>query len=112
MIRSVQTGCVTLWVVSGQEKNGRPTDEQSSKDTRFKAMVDLGQVVNIEEDADAESVAQHGIRLGPARTSVEVARLGNKSCGGMTYDAIAADVSDTHNQLIELYRYLASRVSA
>ena len=44
-----------------------------------------------------------------AHTPVDAARIGDKPYGSMAYDAIANDVLNAHNQIIELYRYLIGR---
>ncbi|MFN2329540.1 MAG: hypothetical protein ABR612_11540 [Chromatocurvus sp.] len=44
-----------------------------------------------------------------AHTPVETARIGGKPYGSMAYDAIAKDVLNAHNEIIELYRYLIGR---
>ncbi|MFO7705530.1 MAG: ATPase [Halopseudomonas sp.] len=42
-------------------------------------------------------------------TPIDIERICDKPYGAMAYDAIAEDVCSTHNQIIDLYRYLLSR---
>lgn len=69
----------------------------------------LGTVVaGFEDQADLK--AMHTMVYDySAHTLEEIAKLGGEPYGTMTYDAIAANILDSHNQIIELYRYLIGR---
>lgn len=69
----------------------------------------LGKMLaGFEEQADAKAL--HTLVYDYALHSpIDIERICDKPYGAMAYDAIAEDVCSTHNQIIDLYRYLLSR---
>ncbi|MDO8861325.1 hypothetical protein Q6D67_06390 [Haliea sp. E1-2-M8] len=70
---------------------------------------ELGKMVaGFEEQADPKALHTMVYDY-EVHSPLEIDRLSDKPYGTMTYDAIAADVFASHQQIQELYRYLLGR---
>lgn len=86
-----------------KERERELLDYLQHHETRLETMV-----AAFEEQADIKALHTMVYDY-DAHTPVEIARIGDKAYDSMDYDTLANDVLDTHNQVINLYRYLITQ---